>query len=260
MKKNTPWLSYNDLAWTEAILCRPEDYHDEVWPLCRAIFKHGGLKPKTLLHLGCGAGVYDHCFKKHFEVTGVDLSKPMLNVAARLNPQVTYIHGDMRLIRLNRKFDFVAIPDSIGYMTTLKDLRKAVHTARLHLNPGGILLIVAHMRDNFKENNFVYTGGNREFKIVVFENNFIVNRTQYEAAVVYLIRHKKKLKIYTDIHTIGLFDSKTWDILLKEKGFNVKKIKAGSNYERFMLRDGKYPQVILICKNRDHGGKKSYES
>ena len=133
-------------------------------------------------------------------------------------------------------------------MTTIKDLRKTIDAAYKHLNIGGILLIVAHMRDNFKENNFAYTGKSKDTKVTIFENNYITGNNSYEATIVYLVRRKKKLKIYTDIHTIGLFDLKTWTAILKDRGFKSKKINLNNMYDRFMLNDGEYPQLLFICR------------
>ena len=73
--------------------------------------------------------------------------------------------------------------------------QRAINTAYRHLNTGGILLIIAHIRDNFKENNFIYTGSKKDIEITIFENNFVINETNYEATFVYLIRRKKKLEI-----------------------------------------------------------------
>ncbi len=248
MKRINKWLSYNDLAWTELIISSPEEYRQESETLCKAIIDHSKSMPETLLHLGCGAGIYDYTFKNYFNVTGVDISNSMLEIARKLNPDVKYIHGDMREIRLKSRFDAVAIPDSIGYMTTVKDLLKAINVAYNHLNIGGILLIVAHMRENFMENNFVYTGSKNNTKITIFENNYITNKTDYEATILYLIRRNKQLETYIDKHTIGLFNSIIWNKLLKEKGFNIKKVRVANIYERFMLQNGNYPQIMLICR------------
>ena len=101
MKKDKKWLSYNDLAWTELIISSPEDYQKDTELYCKIIKNHSQTTPKTLLHLGCGAGIYDHTFKKHFKVTGIDISDGMLKIARKLNPQIKYIRADMREIRLN---------------------------------------------------------------------------------------------------------------------------------------------------------------
>lgn len=248
MNKRVKWAAYNDLAWTELIVSSPEEYREETELYCKIMINHSKTKPKTVLHLGCGAGINDYTFKKHFKVTGVDISNEMLKIARELNPEVKYINGDMREIKLRTRFDAVTIPDSIGYMTNLKDLSKAINTAYLHLNNGGILLIVAHIRDNFRENNFVYTGKKKDINITIFENNYITNKTTYEATLVYLIRRKKQLDIYTDKHTIGLFSLTSWNRILKENCFSIKKINSENTYERFMLRDGDYPQVMFICR------------
>jgi SAM-dependent methyltransferase len=205
---------------------------------------------RTLLHLGCGAGGNDYTFKKHYMVTGVDISENMLEIARRLNPEVVYHCGDMRTIVLGECFDAVAVPDSIGYMTSEEDLQSAIMTAQKHLKPGGVLLIVASIAEQFSPNNFVYTGSREDIDITVFENNYIPEPTgtTYEAALVYLIRHKGKLKIHTDRHTVGIFKLETWLDLLKRAGFdNVNQINMNNAYDRFIAGDGKYPLLMFVC-------------
>jgi SAM-dependent methyltransferase len=248
MKKNEGWRSYSDLAWTELVLSPPGENEEEVEALCRALMGSGGPGPRTLLHLGCGAGVYDRVFKRHFKVTGVDISEGMLRIARRLNSDVRYVRGDMRKVRLGTTFDAVTIPDSIDYMTTAGDLGKAVDTAFLHLKPGGVLLIVAHLREQFKENNFVYEGRGRGVRVTVFENNTITGRHGYEATLVYLIRRQKSLEIFSERHVLGLFDGPTWNRLLRQRGFRVRMRKGGNEYDRFILNEGDYPQVVFVCR------------
>lgn len=143
------WPSYSELAWTEPIIAPPEEYEEETELFIKVIKEHSRIEPNTLLHLGCGAGGNDYTFKMHFKVTGVDISEGMLEIARKQNPEVTYIYDDMRSIELRECFDAVAIPDSIGYMTTLEDLRSAVLTAYMHLKPGGVLLIIASIAEQF---------------------------------------------------------------------------------------------------------------
>ena len=173
----------------------------------------------------------------------------MLEIAIKRNPEVDYHHGDMRTIELGKKFDAVTIPESIGYMTTKEDLKRAIATANKHLKPGGVLLIMANIKETFKPNNFVYTGKKGDIEIVIFENNYIPhdNDSIYEATIIYLIRDKGKLKTYTDVHTLGLFDKKTWFSLLKEKGFEVKETKKEHFYDEYILEEGQYPLHIFAC-------------
>ncbi len=248
IKKNK-WKAYTDLAWTESLVYPPAEGLKEVKLFSKSIKENSKINTKTLLHVGCGSGIYDYTFKKHFKVTGVDLSKKMLEIAIQRNPEVVYRHGDMRTIELGKKFDAVTIPESIGYMTTKEDLRKAIRTANKHLNPGGVLLIMSNIKDSFKSNNFVYTGKKGDIEITIFENNYILhdNDSIYEATIIYLIRNKGKLETYTDVHTLGLFDEKTWHFLLKEEGFEVKETKEEHFYDEYMLEEGEYPLHIFVC-------------
>lgn len=250
--KKTKWRVYSDLAWTEHIITSPEDWAEETELLSKVIKEHSKIEPRTLLHLGCGAGVNDYTFKRHFKVTGVDLGPDMLEMARNLNPEVTYLNGDMRTIRLKECFDAVAIPDSIGHMTTVGHLQKAIFTADKHLKPGGVLLIVANIKEEFRGNNFVYTGSKGDVEITIFENNYIPapDGTTYEATAVFLIRRKGKLEIHSDTETIGLFNLKTWlDLLKEEAGLEVKQMKLEHSYDRFIFGGGKYILSMFVCSN-----------
>lgn len=59
--------------------------------------------------------------------------------------------------------------NSIGHMTIVENLRKVIITVYKHLKPDEVLLIVANIRKEFEENNFVYTGSKGDVEITVFE-------------------------------------------------------------------------------------------
>ena len=117
------WIAYTELAWTEDLLAVPASYEDEVKVYVDLINRTASHPPRTLLHLGSGAGGCDHIFKRYFEVTGVDISRGMLDKARVAHPDIEYIEDDMHTVRLNRQFDCVAVPDSIDYMASEDDLR-----------------------------------------------------------------------------------------------------------------------------------------
>jgi len=241
------WKVYNELAWTESVICTHEDYAAETQALIKII--KGNLKTggNTLLHLACGAGGNDYTFKKEFKVTGVDISPGMLEIAEKLNPEAVYHLGDMRTVQLNQTFDVVAIPDSIGYMTTREDLKQVIDNASRHLKPGGLFIVTAHTREEFKENNFVYTGSDGETHVTIFENNYIreYDPSIYEATMIYLIRNKDNLETFTETHIIGLFKRETWLELLHAAGFEVHQSRADDFYDNYLMAEGKYKQTIF---------------
>lgn len=240
--------SYSSLAWTMPIIASPEEYEEEVRYFVDAIEKHARGECKRMLHLGCGAGGHDYQFKKYFEITGVDISPEMLNLAREINPEVRYILGDMREVRLEQKFDMVIIPDSVSYMSNRKDLKKALDTAAYHLRPGGIFLVVTHTKEEFQNNNFLYSGTRGDIHVTLFENNYITSKNQFEATLVYLIRKRGKLQVEYDVHTLGLFGHETWLKLLYGANFYVNEVfNMDEIYDRYLFEGGEYRMKAYIC-------------
>ena len=62
------------------------------------------------------------------KVTSVDISEYMLSLAKKLNPEMNYQYGDMRIIRLEERFDAVTILDSVNYIKTVEDLQRTFIT------------------------------------------------------------------------------------------------------------------------------------
>lgn len=242
------WLAYNDLAWTEDWLADPGEYEDEVRSYVDLIKRTATEPSSTLLHLGSGAGGQDSIFKRHFSVTGVDLSMGMLNKARAAHPDIEYIQGDMRSVRLNRQFDAVVIPDSIDYMVSHDDLRQAIHTAVAHLKASGVLLVVANTKEAFQNNNFAYTGDRDGVHVTLFENNYInlQRPNTYEATLVYLIRRQGNLTIHTDHHVLGLFSEATWQQVFNDVRITMQKATLCDIYDKYLLGEGEHPLTVFV--------------
>lgn len=217
---------YGDLAWTWPIISPPEDYAEESEQLAEVIRKHSKIEVKSLLNLGCGGGHNDYTLKKHFEVTGVDVSRSMLEIAQKLNPEVSYLVGDMRTVRLGKVFDAVAIFDSINYMLTEEELHSAFTTAFMHLKPGGIFITYQeNSLGGFKQNHTEYSTHSKGDITITFIENYHdpdPTDTTLESTFVYLIRNRGQLRIETDHHVLGIFARKTWLTLLRKAGFSVE--------------------------------------
>ena len=242
------WIAYNDLAWTEDWLADPAEYEDEAMAYVDLIKRNAAEPPSTLLHLGSGAGGHDSIFKRYFTVTGVDLSLGMLNKARVTHPDIKYLEGDMRTLRLNRQFDAVVIPDSIDYMDSLDDLRQAIQSAVAHLKTSGVLLVVAKTEETFQNNNFAYTGEKDGVHVTLLENNYIdpFRPNTYEATFVYIIRQHGELTIRTDHHVLGLFSQATWGQVFNDAELTMQKTNLDGIYDNYILGDGDYPLTVFV--------------
>jgi len=220
---------YHDLSWLWPIVSPQEDYVEETEFFSRIVTEKSDVEIRTLLHLGCGGGRNDYTFKKHFDVTGVDISEEMLRLAKELNPESSYIRGDMRSVRLERTFDFVAALDSINYMKNEEELSQLFRTAYEHLNPGGIFLtFVEESCERFKQNRTISsTHSHGGVQITFVENSYDPNPddNHFEMTFIYLVRKKGNLEIFTDSHIWGLFTMDTWHRLLEKTGFDIQELK-----------------------------------
>jgi SAM-dependent methyltransferase len=98
-----------------------------------------------VLELGCGTGrVLVPCAEAAGAAVGVDLSASMLTraaaavAAAGLGDRVELHRGDMRTVRLERRFPLVTIPfRSLFHLPGDEDWLAALATVRAHLAPGG---------------------------------------------------------------------------------------------------------------------------
>lgn len=147
---DTPRL-YDDLASWWPLLSAPADYAEEAATYQRILLQACARPVHTLLELGSGGGNNASHLKARFRMVLVDRSPGMLQMSRALNPECEHVEGDMRTVRLGRRFDCVFVHDAVVYMTTEADLRRAIETAYAHCEPGGAALFAPdHVRENFQ--------------------------------------------------------------------------------------------------------------
>jgi len=235
---------YDDLAWLWPAWGCPEEYRgccDHATGLIRA---HARIPVRSLLNIGCGGGKNVFNLKRDFDVTGLDLSPRMLELAEELNPECRFVQGDMRAFELDRTFGAVLVDDAIAYMTTRADLRSVFAAAWRHLNPGGVMVVVPDdTKESFVQNRTSATPAVGEATPVNVDVVFVENSydpdpedDHYEATIVYLIREDGRLRVERDRHILGLFTLDVWRQLLMEAGFRIceeKYVEGGREYVTF---------------------------
>jgi len=217
---------YHEFASWWPLLSSPNDYAEEAEFYRRTFAKFCAQDPCSLLELGAGGGNNACHLKAHFEMTLTDISDDMLDVSRKLNPECRHVQGDMRSLRLGRKFDCVFIHDAVVYMTTRDDLRRAVDTASAHCRDGGAVLI---MPDHTRE-TFVSTTGHggtdgqkRSLRYLQWEWDPDPDDDTYLTDFVYLLREEDgALHVEFDRHLCGLFSRGTWLQVLHEAGFEAR--------------------------------------
>ncbi|MDX9741955.1 MAG: class I SAM-dependent methyltransferase [Gammaproteobacteria bacterium] len=234
---------YTDLAWLWPMWGdATQEYAHYCEHVAAQIRRYAKRPVDTLLDIGCGGGKNVLNLKRDFIVTGVDISPSMLAQANRLNPECTFVEGDMRSCSLGRTFDAVLMDDAISHMNCLSDFTAAFRTAHAHLNTGGVLIVTPDVTpESFVQNRTTTTTAERDGVEVVFVENVYDPEPadeHYETTILYLIRDGGQLRIETDRWTMGIFPLETWRRVLRETGFELHE-------ERYELGEDEY--TVFAC-------------
>ncbi|MBX2850339.1 MAG: class I SAM-dependent methyltransferase [Phycisphaeraceae bacterium] len=236
---------YTDLAHLWPHLSPPEHYAEETELLRELIDQTLGEPPAgqrwSLLELGAGGGHSTVHLKAHYECTASDLSPQMLAHCEQLNPDVPTIEGDMRDMRLHKRFDAVLICDAIDYMTTREDAVAALATVAAHLRPGGIALFApTYTRETFTDGEVADDGttipgiaGDDGLTYFSFVHDPDPADTQFEMILLYLMRDHETRQVQTveDRHTCGLFSIQDWQAMADAAGLHVEALAEKPEHE-----------------------------
>ncbi len=134
------YANYYDLIYQD------KDYKSECDFLEVIFSKYFSKSVRSILDLGCGTGGHTLILaERGYEVTGIDLSQGMLEIARKKAKErklnVEFIQGDIRNMELNQKFDAViSMFAVISYQITNEDLTSVFKTALKHLKRNGLFI------------------------------------------------------------------------------------------------------------------------
>jgi SAM-dependent methyltransferase len=241
----TPKL-YGELASWWPLLSAPHDYAEEAAFYQQSLIGAAARPIESVLELGAGGGNNASHLKARFRMTLTDRSPAMLDVSRTLNPECEHIEGDMRSLRLDRRFDAVFVHDAVAYLTTESDVRAAIDTAFVHCKPGGSALLAPdHLRETFQPStdHGGHDDGPRGLRYLAWTWDPDPSDTTYTVDYAYLLREADgAVRAECDRHLEGLFSRAQWLTWLSQAGFdptpvvfNHSEIEPGT-YELFVCR------------------------
>lgn len=211
------------------LLYQDKDYDSEVEYVHRLIQQ---FAPHThsLLELGCGTGKHAALLtSRGYIVCGVDNSLEMLNQAEKIKSSIPeqqashleFIHGDIRKIQLNRKFDSItALFHVVSYQTSNAAVYQTFENAKKHLSPEGIFLFD------------VWYGP------AVLKSPPAVRVKRLEDAIVEVTRIAEP-RIHWNQNTVDV----NYDVFIHGKGSGrIEQIKETHKMRYFFL-----PEIEIIC-------------
>lgn len=230
---------YDELAAAYPLLTPREEARDEAAVYEGLLDEALGVGPKTLLELGSGAG-HVASWMHDVILTLSDVSADMLAVARRTNPGSRCVLGDMRSLRLDETFDVVFAHDALCYLRTEEDLRAALTTARDHVRPGGVVLMVPDFFAETFEPGMRTGGIDGRDEGIRFLAWMWQRPDETEGYVTdYAILHRRGTeapRVVHDRHEEGLFPRATWERLLTELGLVLERsVSGGTRHGEILL-------------------------
>jgi SAM-dependent methyltransferase len=222
---------YTDLAWL----------YDRIYP---RIFDYGGLYDalagfleahscRRILEVACGTGrLMAILEKKGYEVTGLDLSREMLDIA-RTRCSGKLLRQDMREMCVKEAFDaLLCLGRSFGYMLTDDDAHRALEGFNRALRDGGILILDSFDADITRRYQF---GILREV-VYEFEDMKITRRSKssdYNVTDItwfveweYIIEDGER-RVIRDQTRLRSYDKSYLQEMLLDKGFEIIRLIQG---------------------------------
>jgi SAM-dependent methyltransferase len=223
MTKPEGYRLYAELAdWWPVISPSVEYAHDGA--VINALFAAGGLPVMTVLDLGAGGGHVALHIKAGRSMTLVDLSPDMLAVSARVNPELEHVVGDMRTLRLGRRYDAVLVHDAIDYVTSQDDLERVIRTAFVHCRPGGLAVFAPdHTAETFRAGTGGgggHDGTGRQASFRERTSDPVAGDDWILAEYEFTLRDADgTVQVVPETHRLGAFGQDTWLRLLRRAGF-----------------------------------------
>ena len=143
--------------------------------------KHLTVKPELVLDLGCGTGKMTLTLaKRGYDMTGVDYSSEMLDVARREETVANAPHPVLWLCQDMREFELygtvdacVCCLDTMNHITRTKDLKTIFSLVHNYLFPDGLFIFDINGKGKFERvyANEVYTYEGED-SFLIWENDY----------------------------------------------------------------------------------------
>ena len=97
------------------------------------------IQPRTAMDLACGTGILCNILHQEgIEVSGMDFSSGMIDIAKAGNSAISYEVADMITFRPEKQFDLVTCTgDAINHIADLQNVEKIFRNVFAYTSPGG---------------------------------------------------------------------------------------------------------------------------
>lgn len=196
--------------------------------------RHFPNDKKKLLELACGTGIQSVRFAQAgFEVTGLDLSGDMLEIAKKRTQaaglDLSFIQTNMLDLSSADQYDLVTCySDSICYMQDEVEVGDVFKEVYHHLNEGGVFIFDVHSTYQIDEvfPGYSYHENAEDFAMVWDSYEDEGPHSVVHELTFFIQDEDGRFTRFDEIHEERTYDILTYDILLEQAGFKSFKVYA----------------------------------
>ncbi len=227
-------MSYDQsarLGVYDAIYTHMKSYPNEAARLVELIGQYLQTNSKSILMVAPGTGLHEYTLLKlgYPNITGLDQSPAMLEVARGRNPGVTYHQGNMQDFNLGQQYAVVAnLFSAIGHIGP-NELHKTIRTHARHTLPGGVIIIepwiMPHM---WQPDHLTYNVVNEPSRLIVRTSRSTLrdgNITEVELS--HLVVTPERSEYFVERHTLTMFTEEEFMAAFQAAGLKVWYLPEG---------------------------------
>ena len=192
------------------------------------LFEYYGPIPKRVLDIACGTGqVTVRLARSGYEMFGVDKALEMMQVAREkarnMRVKIGLAQSDMRSLPFKRTFDAaICLYDSINYMLTREDLRKAFLSAASVLKTGGLYIFDVTTERNIVLHFHLQTFAETEDDFsYIWKNVYSFRDKICRTVLTFFIKEGDTYRRYDELHVQKIFEVDEVKEDLERAGFKM---------------------------------------
>ena len=218
-------VDFDSIAdYYDAMYVDPEEYETETEKVRDLVKKYGTSGSDALMDIACGTGEQSLYLSRYFQVTGLDFSGEMLNVARKKVPAATFVQGDMFDFRMDGRFGAaVNLYGSIGFAKDYPQMLQGLQCAFNCLKQGGVFILTPWgTKETFREGLIATSRNGDDISYCRMESVRRLDENRVRVEMVHLVGRNGEIAEHRNEQTVSLWSEDEYVSALESSGFSIR--------------------------------------
>lgn len=243
--------SYSDFAYIYDSLMHKDIDYEKLADYIENLFIMYNVNPDLVCDLACGTGnVTIPLAKRGYDMTGIDVSEDMLNIAKEKSQDLNILFLNQSMINLDlygTMGAFLCMIDGINYILPPKSLLKFFTRMKTcFLDTGGLFIFDISTEYKLKNvigsNTFTHCGKKIFYS---WQNRYIKKKKLSDMFLTFFVKQGKQYSRFEERHLQRAYSEKELRLLLKKAGFTQI-----DTYDEFSFNPPQKnsERIVFVCR------------